>query len=59
MRYTRGVRFKERQRGRLAEMQIDSVTMQKDIRIAQNKNDQTEPGKKEFNLRLIENIEER
>ena len=33
--------------------------MRKDILIAQNKNDQTEPEKKESNLRLLANIDGR
>ena len=38
---------------------MDSVTLRKDILIAQNKNDHTESEKKEFNLMLLVEIDER
>ena len=59
MQYTRGIRRKECKWGQLAELQIDSITMRKDILIAQNKKDHTEQGGKEFNHRLLADVDER
>ena len=36
MRYTRGVRYKELQRGQLAELQMDTISLQRDILIEKN-----------------------
>ena len=59
MRYTRGVRFKERQWGHLAELQMDTISSQKDILIDQNRNERAERETKEFNLMLLAGINER
>ena len=59
MRYTRGVRFKERQWDRLEEFQMDTASLQKDIPIEQNRNERGEQETNVFNLRLLAEIHER
>ena len=53
MRYTDGIRLKTSQWGKMAELQIDSVALQRDILARQNGNDSTTMGRRERDRRLL------
>ena len=59
MRYTRLVRCKERQWEQLAELQTDTISLQRDIPKEQNKSEMTNTATKEFNVRILAEIDER
>ena len=57
MRYTRGVRYKECQRGQLAELQMDEIALQRDILVEENRQEATEGGRRALNIRLLAEID--
>ena len=59
MRYTRCVRYKERQWGQLAELQVDGIALQRDILVEQNKREPTDNEQRDSNVRLLAEIDER
>ena len=59
MRYTRWVRYKECQWAQLSELQMDTISTQRDILIEQNRIEGEDSAAKEFNRRLLEEIDER
>ena len=59
MRYTRGVVLKDGQFGKMAELQIDTMALQRGMSVEENAGINCEKGTKEHNIELIRRMDER
>ena len=57
MRYTLGVRYKECHWGQVAELQMDEISLERDIHVEENRQEDTKGERRALNIRLLAEID--